>query len=177
MLTDATHDLSEHDGPLRIGVLSDTHGEISQRVLEQLRGSEVILHAGDVCGQHVLDELELITKQVIAVCGNNDQAFDYDQKQLPDLVHMKVPGGRISIVHGHQFGHHVPSHDDMRDAYGSSRAIIYGHSHKQVHDVDASPAILNPGAAGSTRTNGGASCAIVVADANGEWDVSLYRAS
>jgi len=71
----------------------------------------------------------------------------------------------------------VPSHDAMREAYASSRTIIYGHSHKQVHDVDASPSVLNPGAAGSTRTNGGASCALLVADHSGAWDFSLYRAA
>gem|GEM_PF-83348 len=174
-MNEVIHDLSEHQGPLRIGVLSDTHGEISQRVLNKLQGNDVILHAGDVCGQPVLDALLTITTRVIAVCGNNDSAFDYNGKDLPDVVHLKVPGGQISIVHGHQFGQHVPSHDAMREAYASSRAVIYGHSHKQIHDVDAVPAILNPGAAGSTRTNGGASCAFVVADRSGDWDFSLYR--
>ncbi len=177
MLTEATHDLRQHNGPLRIGVLSDTHGEVSRRVMDELRGSEVIVHAGDVCGQQVLDELASISSRVIAVCGNNDPAFKYDRSPLPDLVHLKVPGGTVSVVHGHQFGHHTPSHDEMRDAYPSSRAIIYGHSHKQVHDVEASPSILNPGAAGSTRTNGGASCAILLADHQGDWAVSLFRES
>lgn len=177
MLTEQSHDLSEHSGPLRIGVLSDTHGEVSEDVFEKLRGSEIVVHAGDVCGQQVLTRLSTLNARVIAVAGNNDPHFSYDDGPLPDVVHLKVPGGVISLVHGHQFGMHLPSHDAMRQTFASSRTIIYGHSHKQIHDVDVSPQVLNPGAAGHTRTNGGASCATVVAEHNADWEISLYRAA
>jgi len=175
-ISDAIVDVSKHAGPLRIGVLSDTHGEISTHVLEQLQGSEIILHAGDVCGQSVLDELATITPRVFAVAGNNDGHFSYRDDSLPEHVQLRAPGGEISLLHGHQFGRHQPSHDSMREAFASSRTIIYGHSHHQVSDTDATPVVLNPGAAGNTRTNGGASCAIVIADQSADWQVSLFRA-
>jgi uncharacterized protein len=41
----------------RIGVISDTHGLLRPEVLDFLRGSDLIVHAGDICDQIVIDEL------------------------------------------------------------------------------------------------------------------------
>ena len=40
---------------LRIGLVSDTHGLLRPEVLDFLRGSHHILHAGDICGPQVLE--------------------------------------------------------------------------------------------------------------------------
>ncbi len=175
MLTSQTYDFSQQTRALQIGILSDTHGEIAESVLQILTGCEIILHAGDVCGQQVLDEIGNIADIVIAVGGNNDGRFSYPQETLPELVQIKLPGGKISLVHGHQFGWAQPSHDDMRNAFADSKTIIYGHSHQQLHDAQTTPWLLNPGAAGHTRTNGGASCAALSIDKN-NWKIKLHRA-
>ena len=39
---------------LTVGVVSDTHGLVRPEAIEALRGSDVILHAGDIGGSHVL---------------------------------------------------------------------------------------------------------------------------
>ncbi len=157
-----------------IGVMSDTHGVVSDSVRHTLDGCHLVLHAGDICGQNVLDELDQFCPRVIAVGGNNDGGFTYAESKLPDVVNVMIAGQTISLLHGHQFGMARPSHDDMRRAFAQSRAIIYGHTHKQVHETLANPWVLNPGAAGDTRTNGGASCA-VIAITGGDWKVSLHR--
>ena len=54
-----------------VGLISDTHGLLRPRVHEALAGVELILHAGDVGGDEILDELSLIAP-VLAVFGNTD---------------------------------------------------------------------------------------------------------
>ena len=57
---------------LRIGLISDTHGLLRPEVLDFLRGSDHILHAGDICGAAVLQQLAALAP-VTAVRGNNDR--------------------------------------------------------------------------------------------------------
>ena len=64
----------------------------------------------------------------------------------------------------------------MRQHYPKAKAIIYGHSHKLVCEIDEHPWILNPGAAGKTRTKGGASCLIMQINET-QWHVSEFRAA
>src|SRR5260370_1076431 len=67
---------SQRTDTMRIGVLSDTHAprrwkSCPPAVASQLRGADLILHAGDVCTAAVLDELAQYAP-VTAVAGNND---------------------------------------------------------------------------------------------------------
>src|SRR5690349_16732721 len=60
---------------MRIGVISDTHGLLREEAVDALRGSELIIHAGDVGTAGVLDALREIAP-VVAVRGNVDDADD-----------------------------------------------------------------------------------------------------
>ena len=51
------------------GVISDTHGVLRVQAVDALRGSELILHAGDIGTADVLQELKRIAP-VVAVRGN-----------------------------------------------------------------------------------------------------------
>src|SRR5258708_36239713 len=55
----------------RVGLISDTHGLLRKEALEALRGSELIIHAGDVGKREILEELRKIAS-VVAVRGNVD---------------------------------------------------------------------------------------------------------
>lgn len=55
----------------KIGIISDTHGFLRAEVMEILRTCDCVLHAGDVTGEEILDELRLISS-VYVVRGNND---------------------------------------------------------------------------------------------------------
>jgi len=55
----------------RVGLISDTHGLLRKEAVEALRGSELILHAGDVGKPEILEELRKIAP-VVAVRGNVD---------------------------------------------------------------------------------------------------------
>lgn len=56
----------------RIGVLSDTHGLLRPEAVEFLRGSDLIVHAGDIGAPDVLEALRAVAP-VTAVRGNNDR--------------------------------------------------------------------------------------------------------
>ena len=55
----------------RVALVSDTHGALADTIVGQLRCADLIVHAGDVGAEQVLDALGAIAP-VIAVRGNND---------------------------------------------------------------------------------------------------------
>jgi putative phosphoesterase len=55
-----------------IGVVADTHGLLRSQVIAALRGSDFIIHAGDIGDPEILDKLEEIAP-VTAVRGSVDR--------------------------------------------------------------------------------------------------------
>lgn len=174
-------DFSKHSS-LLVGVLSDTHGFINGEVQAQLSRCDVILHAGDIGSIQVIDQLKNISRNVIPVCGNNDVETKWatqehaELNKILDIAEIKLPGGNVIVMHGDRYFSAKNRHEKMRQHYPNAKAIIYGHSHKLVRDIDEHPWILNPGAAGKTRTKGGASCLIMQTNET-QWQVSEFRAA
>lgn len=156
-----------------IGIISDTHAHLDERIIAILKDCDYAIHAGDICGEDILDSMQPKTGQIFAVAGNND-IYCHRGQDLPDVFNVELPYGKISIEHGHQHGHHQPSHDSMRKAYQNSRIVVYGHTHKQVVDKTLMPWVINPGAAGITRNHGGPSCLVLQCNQN-DWDIETYR--
>ena len=77
-----------------LGIVSDTHGYLNQRVLELLRGVEHILHAGDIGDAGIIDELSSIAP-VTAVRGNNDRTGP--ASRYPEKVTLEL-AGRIILL-------------------------------------------------------------------------------
>ncbi|HET7187133.1 MAG TPA: metallophosphoesterase family protein [Gemmatimonadaceae bacterium] len=127
-----------------IGLISDTHGLVRSRVHEALAGVELILHAGDVGGDEVLDELALIAP-VLAVHGNTDAP---GQPRLAESIERTIGGVSIHVSHGHELGSPTPAR--LLARY-DAQVIVYGHTHRQhVAEVDGR-LVVNPGAAGAKR--------------------------
>jgi putative phosphoesterase len=80
---------------VRIGIISDTHGNLPVRVHEAFAGVGHILHAGDIGGQIILDELETIAP-VTAVWGNCDYFGDY---LFEDWARVVLDGTSIFMTH------------------------------------------------------------------------------
>ena len=87
-----------------IGVLSDTHvpdrrRKLDPRILQCFQSASVdlILHAGDISTQAVLDELSCIAP-VRAVRGNRDWMM---LGHLPSTLTMEINGVRLTLIHGH----------------------------------------------------------------------------
>lgn len=165
----------------RIAIISDTHGHIDQNIIDTIKGCDQIVHAGDVCGAHILTQLEDLCSHITAVTGNDDCTNLLSETEaaiigsLPAIAEIELPGGTLAIEHGHKHGMHQPDHASLRASYPHARVIVYGHTHTIQVDDGEKPWVINPGAAGVTRTGGGPSCMILTAVSKGEWSIDMIH--
>ena len=129
-----------------IGLISDTHGMMRPDVFTALAGVELILHAGDVGGDDILDELQAIAP-VHAVFGNTDPP---GHPRLLDRIEREIDGVRVHVSHGHELGSPTPA--KLLAAYGA-QVIVYGHTHRGLIERHGDRVVINPGAAGARRFN------------------------
>ena len=128
-----------------IGLISDTHGMVRPDVHRALAGVELILHAGDVGGDAILDELGLIAP-IVAVFGNTDAPVD---PRLSASIERTIGGVRIHVSHGHELG--SPTPEKLLERYAAD-VIVFGHTHRQLVARGADGRlVVNPGAAGARR--------------------------
>jgi putative phosphoesterase len=127
-----------------IGLISDTHGMVRASVHDARAGVELILHAGDVGGDAILDELAIIAP-VLAVYGNTDASID---PRLAASIEREIGGVRVHVSHGHELG--SPTPEKLLERY-SADVIVYGHTHKQLVVQADERLVVNPGAAGARR--------------------------
>lgn len=124
-----------------IGIISDTHGLVRPEAVEALKGVDLILHAGDVGDQEVLETLKGIAP-VVAVRGNNDKGEW--AAQLPDWEVTEV--GSISIYMLHDV-----KEIDLSPAAAGFQVVVSGHSHKPSVEQRKGVLYVNPGSAGPRR--------------------------
>jgi len=58
---------------MQVGIISDTHGLLRPEAIKQLAGTDHIIHAGDIGGPEVVEELRRIAPTT-AIRGNIDVA-------------------------------------------------------------------------------------------------------
>jgi hypothetical protein len=148
-----------------IGLISDTHGLVRPAVHTALAGVALILHAGDVGGAAILDELALIAP-VKAVYGNTDAPWD---GALVPALELTLAGVRVHVSHGHEVGKVTPA--NLAKAYDAG-VIVYGHTHIQKVSRVGGRLIVNPGAAGPRRFNLEPSVALLTLE-HGTSDVEI----
>jgi len=125
---------------IRIGLISDTHGLLRPEALSALRGSDHIVHAGDI-GEHVLAPLATLAP-VIAVRGNNDRA-SWAQR-IGETETLRCGEITLHVLH------------DLADLAIDPKAagvdiVVSGHSHKPRIERRAGVLYINPGSAGPVR--------------------------
>lgn len=136
---------------MRVAVLADTHwkGEdaVPQRVLDLLEDADVVIHAGDLKCEHVLQDLSGGEKRrVLAVRGNN---FSLDLAALPDTRVENLDGFRIGITHDigavNQFAVHSRKPEEI---FGEQvDCVVFGQTHHPFFDVFHGVTFINPGSA------------------------------
>ena len=124
-----------------IGVISDTHGLLRPEAVEALRGSEHIIHAGDIGTRDVIPALEKIAP-VTAIRGNVDR--EPWTKQFRETEVVELAGVYIYIIHD-------LNAIDLNPRAAGFAAVISGHSHQPKQEVRDGVLYFNPGSAGPRR--------------------------
>jgi uncharacterized protein len=132
---------------MKIGLLSDTHGHIDERMLHHLQGCDEIWHAGDIGALAVTDALQKIAP-LRAVWGNIDGKEI--RQQFPEHQHFVCGGMKIWMTH---IGGTPPRFNPaIRPVLKQEKPQLFvcGHSHilRVVQDPTFEVLYLNPGAAG-----------------------------
>jgi len=127
--------------PLRIGLISDTHGLLREQACDVLRGSDMIVHAGDVGQADILDRLGEVAP-VVAVRGNIDT--EEWAARLPRTEVLEAKGATLYILHN-------LSELAIDPAVAGFQIVISGHTHKPNRFEKAGVLYINPGSAGPRR--------------------------
>jgi putative phosphoesterase len=126
---------------MRIGVISDTHSLLRPEAIAALRGSDRVLHAGDVGDPGILDRLCELAP-VTAVRGNVDRGPW--AAALPETELVEVEGLSIYLIHD-------LGQLDLKPEAAGIRVVIYGHSHQPKIEEKNGVLFFNPGSAGPRR--------------------------
>jgi len=123
------------------GVISDTHGLLRPEALEALRGSDHILHLGDVGDPAILGRLREVAP-VTAVRGNVDGGEWTHSLPLTEVV--EAGGVLLYLIH-------ILDHLTLDPAAAGFHAVLFGHTHRPEIRRQAGVLYLNPGSAGPRR--------------------------
>lgn len=126
-----------------IGVVSDTHCLLRSQVRHLLAGTDLIIHAGDIGCENILNELKAIAP-LVAVRGNCDRGEWADLLPLTNIF--DAENKLIYIIH------ELAKLEVVPESAGIS-IVVYGHSHNPSFERKGSVIYLNPGSAGPRRFN------------------------
>ena len=135
----------------KVVVISDTHGLLRPQVLSYLDGADLILHAGDINTQAIVDQLETYGPLKV-VRGNNDKDW---AEQIPVHSQFTVEDVRFFMVHNKR---------DVPRELPPVDVIVYGHSHKYAQEEKQGVLWLNPGSCGPRRFHQDITMAIMTVD-------------
>jgi uncharacterized protein len=124
-----------------IGVISDTHGLLRPEAIEVLRGSEHIIHAGDVGSPEILEKLSAIAP-VTAVRGNIDKGAWAGK--LAETEVLDLAGMTIYVLHD-------LAQLDLKPKAAGFAVVVSGHSHVPKQETRDGVLYFNPGSAGPRR--------------------------
>ncbi len=124
-----------------VGLISDTHGLLREEALAALRGSQLIIHAGDVGKPEILDALAQLAP-VVAVRGNIDRGAW--ASELPATAIVEAGPATIFVLHDLQ-------ELDLDPAAAGIQIVVSGHSHQPGRTERSGVLYINPGSAGPRR--------------------------
>lgn len=127
--------------PTRVGLVSDTHGLLRPEAIDFLRGSDFIIHGGDIGSDDLLRELDALAP-ITAVRGNNDR--DRWADHIPYTQVLTAGDVLIYVLHD-------VSELDIDPAAAGYRVVVSGHSHRPSIAERDGVLYVNPGSAGPRR--------------------------
>lgn len=148
---------------MRIGVISDTHGLLRPEVAKAFAGVDHILHAGDIGGPELLDELRALAP--VTACAGNVDGFRCGEAR--ETARVTLAGARFLLMH-------------IRDEAGRelrrepADVVIFGHSHQPFDERIEGVWWFNPGSAGPRRFSLPV-CVGILEQARGQWSARHLR--
>jgi uncharacterized protein len=126
---------------LRVGLISDTHGLLRPQAADMLRGSNHIIHAGDVGNKSILQQLAALAS-VTVVRGNTDTGEWADD--LPESALVQIGNVLVYVMHDLALL-------DIDPKATGVHIVVSGHSHKPRIEERQGVLYVNPGSAGPRR--------------------------
>jgi putative phosphoesterase len=138
---------------MRFDIVSDTHGYLSDELLEALEGADCIVHAGDICSESNFYRLQEIAP-VQACLGNNDYGMGYGPR-VKRMTQFYSAGLRWQICH----------YEERLDLAVCDIAIC-GHTHRPFFERDSRTRtlVMNPGSPTFPRSAKGPTIGRIIAD-------------
>lgn len=133
----------------KIGLISDTHGYLDDRVFEHFKDCDEIWHGGDIGDKSIIEKLQDF-KPLRAVYGNIDSKDI--QALVPENQHFTIENIQVWLTH---IGGYPPRYNPKilkQFKLQTPDMFVCGHSHilRAMRDKDLANMIyLNPGAAGN----------------------------
>jgi len=125
----------------RVGLISDTHGLLRPEAIAFLRGSDFIVHAGDIGDANVLNELRALAP-VTAVRGNNDKGAWAEAISETEVLQI----GDVFIYVLHNL-----AELDLDPVAAGFQVVVSGHSHHPLVEERDGVLYVNPGSSGPRR--------------------------
>lgn len=132
--------------PKRVDIISDTHGWLSDALLEELEGADLIIHAGDITSEMDWEHLKTIAP-IRAVLGNNDYYRDYG-RDVGRILRFTYEGLRFVVAHYRS--------DLLLD---EADVGVCGHTHRAQVLEERGCLVVNPGSPTFPRGARGATMA------------------
>jgi len=132
---------------MRVGVISDTHGLLRPEALAALRGTDHLLHAGDIGGEEVLEELRKLAP-LTAVAGNVDGFRCGDARETARVV---LGGVRFYLTHILDRPHRPRPEVEADLRRQAADVVVFGHSHLPHDEVLSGVRFFNPASEGPRR--------------------------
>jgi putative phosphoesterase len=126
---------------LRVGLISDTHGLLRPEALSSLRGSDILIHAGDIGNPKIIQELQHLAPS-FAVRGNIDKGDWAADLPVTEVVEV----GEVFLYVLHEL-----SLLDLDPKAAGFSAVVSGHSHQPSIEYRSGVLFINPGSAGPRR--------------------------
>ena len=163
---------------MRVVVLADTHAPrrwraCPPRVAEEVRGADLIMHAGDVCTASVLAELAEYAP-VVAVVGNNDLP-DVARWGATETAELNLDGLNVAMLH--DSGPAAGRLARMRRTFPGADLVVFGHSHIPRDVSGYGLRIFNPGSPTDRRRQSAGTLGVLRIDSGRLVEASIVPVS
>ena len=125
-------------GAKRVDIISDTHGHLSDQLLDAIKGADLVIHAGDLTSEEDYEHLKALVP-LKAVLGNNDYYHDYGP-EVERLSQFTYEGLRFAVAH---YREDLPT--------GAADVAVCGHTHRSKISQAGRCLVINTGSASFPR--------------------------